>query len=362
MPTLYELIEADDFIQFREAVGDLLARRLNWFGVLSTPPDPLEAKRHYFWGPTLLEHAILCCRPKMIEYLHNREAVLNSTWAKTAFLTIGMQFLKNQKSLEQSTLEEISQQNNKLKTIQLLLDYGVSVNTADGNDYTLLHQAVFYKNILLLGVLLQDPHINVNGVTRFLEHPLHILPIGEESNQHHTLTIAQTLLKRDDIQLDSFDDEGNTPLHIAVLLGNIPLIHLLIQKNPELVNCYSPYEGHVTILHRATQIVESGSSPHVLTYLLPHASSKLINTEAGQNQLTPLEWAIGDYKLQTIELLLKVGAVVRPKTLELLKDLTAKQSEHVNRLLKEYHSFTRIIQHVFIIHSPYGISKAGFQW
>ena len=110
---------------------------------------------------------------------------------------------------------------------------------------------------------------------------------------HHCVENADTvcaelLLKTDPSLLSTTDGEGLTPLHMAVIAGNVPLIRLLLKRGASLqcrdeeehtvahwATGTSPSEGR---LYSAEKKVVSGSSKYAKAYIpvtMPEVSVQL---------------------------------------------------------------------------------------
>ena len=115
------------------------------------------------------------------------------------------------------------------------------INDADGQGYTLLHNAVKYQNFSLIRLLLQS-NSEVNSQSMDYETPLHILctsPITSNSTiQNEIFELLIQAGAKLDCRGGQYED---TPLHRACRNANIPLIKLILeyQQSTETINSSS---------------------------------------------------------------------------------------------------------------------------
>jgi ankyrin repeat protein len=107
-----------------------------------------------------------------------------------------------------------------IEQLVYLLEQGVSVNSTDYAQNTLLHEAVAFGNKAAVQVLL-DACAEVNAVNNLGMTPLHLASF----NNHES--IAQLLIDYG-VCINKQDSFGRTSLHYAVFNNNTNLIQVLL--------------------------------------------------------------------------------------------------------------------------------------
>ena len=111
-----------------------------------------------------------------------------------------------------------------LKQIKKFLDKGLDINTTDKYGSTLLHYACQNSNLKLIEYLLKNG-AHIESKNRYFTH----YPIFEaitSTNTSNPIEMIKLLISYN-VTIDKTDAFGNTLLHYAVELKNIPLIKLL---------------------------------------------------------------------------------------------------------------------------------------
>ncbi|EFA79079.1 hypothetical protein PPL_07904 [Heterostelium album PN500] len=127
----------------------------------------------------------------------------------------------------------------------------LQMNVRDQDGYTPLHKAIWGKGkISFVKILLErgaDPKI----CTKDGRNAVHLAVAGNE------YTIAQLLIEHSPQCLHQFDEKGHTPLHKAVINGNLVMMEMLIQHGAD-VNLCSP--THPDVIPLADALRESDIS------------------------------------------------------------------------------------------------------
>uniref|UniRef100_A0A1I8I2C9 ANK_REP_REGION domain-containing protein n=1 Tax=Macrostomum lignano TaxID=282301 RepID=A0A1I8I2C9_9PLAT len=179
---------------------------------------------------------------------------------------------------------------NRIRVIELLLQFGCAVEAATESGLTPLHVAAFMGHNSVALLLLQHG-ANVNSLTVRTETPLHL------SVRSGQLEASRALL-RCGAQPDARAKDNQTPLHVASRLGNAEIVALLLQSgaSPD-ATCKDNY----TALHVAAR----EGHEEVATLLLDHKASLQLTTKKGA---TPLHNAAKYDKAGVAKVLLSRGA------------------------------------------------------
>lgn len=121
--------------------------------------------------------------------------------------------------------------------VKLLLEHGdVLVNLRSEGKDSPLSRAVEQSQALCVAMLLNHSYIDVNVAGGQNDGtPLHVVAgLGDDDEM---LSIAELLLGRNDINLNSRDNLGDTPLSTAASRGNLMLVTLLLEWDGVDVNC-----------------------------------------------------------------------------------------------------------------------------
>lgn len=147
------------------------------------------------------------------------EAVLSDNYELVKILL--KRYSVNLLNNKRQTATMLAAKRNNVQIIELLLNNGASLDSADINGATVLHYAVKHKSeqaALLLLPLLRKPNIaDRKGIT----------PLMHASAQG-LLSVVQALCEGGDYTSD-VDQEGNTALHFATARGQVPVIEHLIK-------------------------------------------------------------------------------------------------------------------------------------
>lgn len=198
---------------------------------------------------------------------------------------------------------------------RIYLELGGQVDARTLNGTTPLHLAVEKKHSELVKLLL-DQGANINAQNQRGKTPLHIA-LAEENFQLETL---QILVRDPNIKLDIADNDGATPLCMAVGgLQSAEAVELLLQSGEKcevpLVNVAIPGEGDLNPIHLAiipiaelVPQISSGNDESLRILELLLQSKADVNLDSGMG--TPLDIAIR-------------GNVVDKRVLEVLQEHNA---------------------------------------
>ncbi|CAB0029407.1 unnamed protein product [Trichogramma brassicae] len=181
----------------------------------------------------------------------------------------------------------------------------VLVNTQNARGDTPLHAALkdgaSYMTELLLRRGADPSLVNEKGST-----PLHTL--CKDSYDEHEL--AETFFMVNDeirqtVPIDARDKKGNTPLHLALSRGHKAMIELLLRKdaNPNLVN-----EEGSTPLHVICQRKYDDDLMKLFFEIIGDVQKTVQVDAVDKSGHTPLQWAVANLLLDTIDVLLDHGA------------------------------------------------------
>jgi ankyrin repeat protein len=216
----------------------------------------------------------------------------------------------------------------------LLANDRLDINVADNCDRTPLYAASFVGNVEVVELLLAEANLEVNA--RCNREPyegstsLHIA-VGRRHKK-----VVRLLLARHDIDVNSVDSKGNTPLHMTIAENgiDISIARLLLAKedvNPTMENrngrslletaAYFGYAGFVDEMlssentlgknphrvRRALAMVAAGEGHvQVLKTLLKHTEDL---SSADKFRRTPLHCASENGRLGVVELLLGLPGI-----------------------------------------------------
>lgn len=134
----------------------------------------------------------------------------------------------NDKDILDQTVLMWSISRNFQEVVNLLISYNVDINTQDIDGNTPLMVATYSGYMDIIKLLFKNK-VNINHKNKHKESAL-IIAISENKED-----IARILIEHQDIEINIQDIEGNTPLIMAVLVGNINIAKRLLEINA-LVN------------------------------------------------------------------------------------------------------------------------------
>ena len=185
-----------------------------------------------------------------------------------------------------------------LAEVRRLISTHVELATAENDDSdTLLHQAVYPANDLLLRYLVNEVGVSVNSINNFRMTPLHYAVSSG--------VIATNFMLNSGAYVDAQDSAGKTPLLSACSYNNVGVVKLLVDRGAS--TRYFDAAGD-TCLHYATR----GKCLTVVRYLLRQSQADPNATNFLDE--TPLHFACATGSHTTVRFLLESGADPANKT------------------------------------------------
>ena len=182
------------------------------------------------------------------------------------------------------------------QAVELVLNDGVDINApASHNDYTALLQASRSSSIQFIETLL-DLGANVD-IQRRESKATPVLSATKWNNY-----LAARLFLRYGTKVNVQVNDGKTPLHWAVILGNENLVRLLLQHNAD-VNIQD--NDGCTALHLS--LLQSHINQRKIFDTLVKHKAQIINT-CDAKGLTPLHTAVRSGNAQAVKKLVDLGA------------------------------------------------------
>ena len=142
----------------------------------------------------------------------------------------------------------------------LIKVYGADPNTPDGDDNTALSVAVEKRELAVVKMLLKEFNCSPNTKGSFGMTPLHV------ACSRGDLKIALALIKHK-AYLETWDNDGRTPLTLAVQNGQVELMAVLIEAfkcDPNRRDGYCPSQLHLAsrnnCLHAVAVLLEFGAN------------------------------------------------------------------------------------------------------
>lgn len=142
--------------------------------------------------------------------------------------------------------------NNDMKILELLEVPGIDINIRNKYGYSLLHLAVDLNREVVVTALLAKG-ANVNTTNNVGATPLHT------AIRKGSPALIENLLNVEDIDISVRDNNGNTPLYLAVLEEKQRAIEILVAKgaNATTKNNYGHTAVYLAITKKSPQIIEA---------------------------------------------------------------------------------------------------------
>ncbi|WP_264686539.1 ankyrin repeat domain-containing protein [Wolbachia endosymbiont (group B) of Rhopobota naevana] len=297
---------------------------LNIVKLLVNNGADINAKDNESWMP--LHWAVQLGSLDVVKYLVERGANINALTADgRTSLELAVQkncvdtieFLKKaQLDLDKGLLTAV--QDGDLNKVEGLANRGASLDTKDNNDWILLHFAASSNKFDIVKFLL-DKNANIKAKDVYGNTPLHVA-----AQYDSKLEIVEFLLDKNASGINDVNNNGSTPLHLAIQ-GNKPsTVKLLLNKganiNAKDKDGKTPLdlavqEGYTDIVQIIEQ-VQSDLDKELLTAVQNGDLNKvksLISRNANVNtrdkySWTPLHWAAYKGHLEVAEFLVKKAA------------------------------------------------------
>ena len=116
--------------------------------------------------------------------------------------------------------------NGRSDIAELLLAAGANVNTFGENGYTALHESIEHNHVRVMALLLEHPDIDVNAYFPPADCKMTPLHYAVEAG---LTDCVELLLQKEGIKVDSVTSNGCTPLYYAVSRSRLEEIKLLIK-------------------------------------------------------------------------------------------------------------------------------------
>ncbi|XP_046553624.1 serine/threonine-protein phosphatase 6 regulatory ankyrin repeat subunit C-like [Haliotis rubra] len=174
---------------------------------------------------------------------------------------------KKQMMLDRSINQWISQQKQDVfKLVQLILDKGVDINSADNAGDTALHLSLWPPTSTQITRLLLEKDACVHVKGRRGETPLH-----RAVRLRCLQSIIELMLKKGS-DPNARDDQGRTSLHLIVVYSYTQIVQVLVKHGADLQ--VQDEDGNTVLHHAALNprgtrrlmeiLVDAGVNPHIL--------------------------------------------------------------------------------------------------
>lgn len=181
--------------------------------------------------------------------------------------------------------------NDQVAAIQQLLARGFDVNTVDPQGHHGLALAIREPSLKVAMVLIDAPQIDLNALNAQGESPLMLAALKGQ------LELADKMVKKG----ADVNKPGWTPLHYAASSGHLPVIRLLLE-NHAYIDAESP-NGSTPLM-----MASMYGSPAAVKLLLDEGADALLKNQQG---ITALQFAERVNRLDAAELITKAQLSLR---------------------------------------------------
>lgn len=115
-----------------------------------------------------------------------------------------------------------------IKILEQLKDYQIEPNTRIYKGRTLLHYAILGNNTSIIKALCSSG-VNINLCDDNYNTPLHF------AINQNSYVMVKELVQIEGIDLNALGEFDQTPLHRAVIMGNLKIIQLLIESGADVL-------------------------------------------------------------------------------------------------------------------------------
>ncbi len=186
--------------------------------------------------------------------------------------------------------------------VQMLVKhYGADVNKLDGDGWSALWGAVRYGHADVVSMLLQAG-ADMKAKLEYGRTVLHLML--REWKGYAKKSVLWLLLQHDPTIVNTPDENGSTPLHVALAHGDWPVIWMLLESGAE-ADISKVDSRETTPLHVAT----ARGDKYVTSLLIEKGAESDIN-KPDNRELTPLHIAAKLGHGAVVELLLDKGASI----------------------------------------------------
>ncbi|MEN8166479.1 MAG: ankyrin repeat domain-containing protein [Pseudomonadota bacterium] len=129
----------------------------------------------------------------------------------------------NQPGPDGLTALHVAAKKGDLVVVKMLLKHGADIDASDRDGYSPLQTALLARNSLVAGYLVkQNARLDANAILR------EAVRLGQADRD------VIDFLAKQGAELDSPDEQGNTPLHIAILNGHRVNAKYLVEKGADI--------------------------------------------------------------------------------------------------------------------------------
>ena len=208
-----------------------------------------------------------------------------------------------EKPLHQVSYGKYRSQEDGVHVAQLLLERGADVNTRRKDQWTPLHLASYFGNVVIVRLLLDRGADLEAAEGKMGEKPFHQVSYGKYRSQEDGIRVARLLLEHG-ADVNTRRKDHWTPLHHASYFGNVEIVRLLLEHG---ANSEANAEGDMKPLHQVSygKYKSQQDGVRVARLLLEHGAD--VNTRR-KDHWTPIHLASYFGNVEIVGLLLDYGA------------------------------------------------------